>query len=646
MNTDPLHRTIGPLAVAGPAAVTCWTGAGVSMDGPSCLPSAWRLTEHVFSLFFAPDSFATVMKHHAAIEWSTLPLCGIPTANGAANAPSTRLPRLETVLGVADRALDDHRAFRILDDLRTVPSNRVHQFFAEHLHLGGSHITANFDDCIERAYQHAYGTAPDPERVFHFHGSVQDDPNHGTLGATLSRIEKGFEEKTAEQLRQGLTRTPFLIVAGYSGGDFFDVDVTLNQLAASALTGLQVVWLNHASHPDWHVVTGELPGMVRLLEQAGATVTVLCGVTADFFNTLATAWGSTPLAPVSPGTAWNPQVMATEAEKAAATLLLYRELGLMKGIEAVLADDTMAPHCPPADLRWARSELLWEQGRYRDLRRLWAHDAAPEGVTPAQRVERIGATLWVQGRLIPAYAWLRWHRERSHLKDDPALLETEGRVIEHMGRVPGMRTLAKALIPSYAHLLVELRNTSKGTESKKLDDVHTSLESLLTGTSRSEQHSTSSRSWFSETGSLLGYLNFHHRQLRDSYDESTKPAQLRRAYTKSQAFYESIGSVAGKARAHLLPGAEKVFTLQEYAQGLFAVQYGWIHRARLGARFAALRTRFRLTEGATHLRRLRLHYQAIRLQRSIAALTASLGESEAELKAARTALRETFINVR
>jgi hypothetical protein len=645
VSTNALYQTIRPLASAGPAAVTCWTGAGVSMDGPSCLPSAWSLTKHVFSLFFAPDTFDTVMGHHADINWNTRQLCDLPPANGAAHTVSTRLPRLETVLGVADRVLDDHRALRILDDLRTVPPNRLHEFFAEHLHFGGRHVTANFDDCVERAHQQAYGNPPDPDTLFHFHGSVQDDPNHGTLGATLSRIEKGFEGNVAKRLEAALTRTPFLVVAGYSGGDFFDVDVTLSQLPAGALAGLHVVWLNHGTHPDWHIVTGDRPGMVRLLEQAGATVSVLCGTTAEFFDTLAAEWGSTPLKPVRPGTPWSPQVAATEAEKSAATLLLYRELGLMKGIEAVLADTTMSSHCTPADLRWARSELLWEQGRYRDLRKLWAPITVPDGVTAAHRVERIGATLWVQGRLIPAYVWLRWHPERSTIKNQPALLETEGRVIEHMARVPGLRALAKALIPSYVRCLKNL-SAAGGTDHRKLDDLHTSLDALLSGTPRSDQHSTSSRSWFSETGSLLGYLNFHHRNLRDSYDPTTKHTQLRRAYVESQTFYDSIGSVAGRVRAHLLPGAEKVFTLRECVAGLFAVQYGWVHRARLGARFAVLRTRFRITEGVTHAHRLRLHYKTVRLQRSVDELTVSLGKAEAGLAAARTVLRETYKNVR
>ncbi|MFG2543588.1 hypothetical protein ACGFOM_14245 [Streptomyces sp. NPDC048594] len=642
MRTDPLHDTIRPLAAAGPSAVTCWTGAGISMDAPSCLPSAWRLTEHVFSLFFASTAFDTVMKHHASIKWVTRALCDLPSADGAARTPGTRLPRLETVLGVADRVLDKHRALHILDDLRTVRPNRLHRFFAEHLRLGGGHITANFDDCVERAHQQAYDGPPGPGRMFHFHGSVQDDPHHGTLGATLSRIEKGFERAMAQRLQEALTQTPFLIVAGYSGGDFFDVNVTLDGLAVDALAGLRVVWLNHEGHPDWHVVTDGRPGMVDLLERAGATITVLCGTTAGFFDALAAAWGCAPLAAVTPGAAWDPRVPVTEAEKSAATLLLYRELGLMKGLSYILADDVMSAQCPPADLHWARSELLWESGRYRELRAFWTASPLPEGITPAQRTERIGASLWVQGRLIPAYAWLRWHRRRSHLQNEPTLLETEGRVIEHMARVPGMRTAAKTLIPSYVRHLTGPRERTAGTERRRLDDLHTSLDALLTGTPRSDRHATSSRSWFSETGSLLGYMNFHHRNLRDSYDPHTRPARLRRAYVESQTLYDSLGSVAGSVRAHLLPGAEQVFTLREYVRGLFTVQYGWVHRARLAGRFTALRTRVRIAQGINHAHRLRLHHKCVRLQRTLTDLTAALAKTEADLTTTRQALRRTF----
>ncbi|WP_435135652.1 hypothetical protein [Actinacidiphila sp. bgisy144] len=595
---SPLDDIVRPLAALGPAEVTCWTGAGVSLDAPSCLPAAEALTRRAFALYFDSgpdtDSFGTVMAHHRSLGWTAPQICD--RSAGAARPGTVRLPRLETVLGVADRVLgDDHRALRLLADLRTAPPNRLHRFFAHHLRAGGRHVTANFDDCVERAHEGAFAAPPGPEQLLHFHGSVRDDPRLGTLGATLARIEAGFAADEARRLTRALRRAPAVVVAGYSGSDFFDVDDLLAALPADALRGQRVTWVNHGVHTDrgadWHQVPrGRQPAMAGLLRAAGAEVAVVCGPTADFFAALAAAWSLPALAAPGRRTTWCPDVPVSHAERIAARLALYRALGLVGEVGAMLAEEATRSAVPPAQARWALSELLWEKGRWGELRRVWSRGVLPAGIDPVHRAERIGACLWVQGRLLPAYVWLHRHRRGAAA---PAaarvLMETEGRVLEHMALVPGMKLLSRLLTPGFLRALQAHLPDSDVHLRRRLLDVSSSLRALAAGAPRRDDRADGERTWFAETGNLLGWLNYHHRLLRDTYAPDRPDGELGQDYRRAAAMYTSVGSVAGAVRARLLPGAERVFTVPEYLGGLIALQYGWFHRFRLAIRFVPLR---------------------------------------------------------
>jgi hypothetical protein len=592
VTTTALDSVIAQLAATGPCGTTFLTGAGISMEPPSSLPSAWVLTRHAFDLFFARGShnaFDLVMDHQAKLDWIAEHPC-----DRDRNPPGTRLPRLETILGVADGVLGAHRALRILDSLRTVPPNRQHRFFAHHLRAGGGHITANFDDCIERALEQLGAPSSALDQIHHFHGSVRDDPDHGTLGATLARIQGGFTAREQDAFTEALLRGRVLVVVGYSGSDFFDVDPLLEHLPAASLTGRSVVWVNHGQHPDWHLTTPE-PRALQLLARAGARTTLLCGQTADFLAALADAWALPALEPLGAPTTWQPHVDVEPHERTRATLTLYRTLGLVGQVASMLNDDATTSACTPAELRWARSEVLWEQGRWGDLRKLWQHHPLPVGVAPEDRLERIGAGLWVQGRLLPAYLWLRHHRRRAETAKAALLLaETEGRTLEHLALIPGLDPLTRRLIRGYLRESAALPTHPDIQARRRLHDLSTSLEALAGGSPRQGPGVQRDQDWYSQAGSLLGYLNYEHRLLRDTFDPDAKPAALSDAYRTSMARYRAIGSTAGALRAQLLPGAERVFTAREYLANLLGLQYGPLHRARLAARFCLVRALYLL----------------------------------------------------
>jgi hypothetical protein len=592
----------GVAGAVAPGSVVVWSGAGVSVEGPASLPTGWELTRRVFGAFFDEDALETVLAHHRGVGWWQVAACP-QDRNGR---PGPRPPRLETVLGVAARVHGDDAVHGILADAWDAEPNRMHGFFAAHLDRGGRHVTANFDACIERAADAWFPGWRSRGTVHHFHGSVADDLSGHLLGATLQRIEGGFDADQAAALRRMLPERGVLLVAGYSGSDFFDVDTAIAALPPSALAQVRVAWVFHSDH-DWHRIdpaeTG-VPPLAGLLQQAGAQVDLACGPTSDLLGEIARRWGMAGLGPAAARTPRVPVIATGDTLRREATFQLYRELGLI-GEVARLARPGAQPRTDRAQLWQARSEVLWEQGKWDVLRLMWRQPAARALIPAAVCDERIGAALWVQGRLLPAYLWLTWHRRRC---PDPGLAlmlaETEGRVIEHMARVPELRPLARRLAPRMIATLGSTTQAAGVHLYRRRNDLASSLRSI-TGTPRPATEAETSSRWFTEAGSLLAALNYRHRRYRDTYHAAAiTDAELADRYRELQQHFDSIGSPSGRWRTHLLPGAERVFPATEIIHGMLALQYGWWHRARLLTRYLALRIRHHLRRAAARKSRL------------------------------------------
>lgn len=230
--------------------VTVLSGAGVSIEGPSCLPSGAALTRRAFDGFFLPGTLEVLCHRHEAVGWHD----ASPCPRDASAPPRVRLPRLETVLGVAARVYGPDAIDQVLVDVATAEPNRLHHFFAEHLAAGGDHLTANFDTCVERAGRVRSLGWPESD-LLHFHRAIG---GREPLGATLAEIESGFTGDVATRFTTLLGKRPVLLVAGYSGSDFFDVNALVARLPAGSLTRLRVVWLWHSDH-DPHLVSVPVP---------------------------------------------------------------------------------------------------------------------------------------------------------------------------------------------------------------------------------------------------------------------------------------------------------------------------------------------------------------------------------------------------
>ncbi|MFB8774859.1 hypothetical protein [Streptomyces broussonetiae] len=589
MSVQALTEAVQHLRGLAPHQVLLWSGAGISVEGPASLPTGPELTGRVFDTFFEGGALDLVMEYH-----QVLGLRGTSPCPLAAGLPAARPPRLETALEAAARARGSAvpSAFALLDDVRKAQPNRLHGFAADHIARGGHHVTANFDTCVEKAYQDRHANPVPDGAVHHFHGSFANSPNGEGLGATLGRVVSGFPADEAKRLRIALGAHRGLLLLGYSGSDYFDVDRLVAALAPDGLRGLRVLWVMHSGHTPHTPASDPVP-LQTLLRKAGAQVHVLCGPTAEVVQALADAWGLPPLTGPAPRVTAVPRLSVTDDERDRATFLLYGSLGLHREVRRLLREGRTGT-ADPAELLGARSRILWEAGRWNTLRRMWRAVPA-DGPRALARAERIGASLWAQGRLLPAWWYLRRHAQRAEpgRQDAYTLEETLGRVIEHMHRTPDLRPLARRLLR---------RTPAAGPPApgpvafRALHDVRDSLDALRRGTPRSQDHARHSTVWFQETNDLQGILNYRHRSLRDGYDPADPrltDEALRDRYEQLIAANLFLGSTAGAWRTALLPGAHRVFPLPEYLHALFALQYGWWQRVRLLVWFLPRRARHR-----------------------------------------------------
>ncbi|MEW2567360.1 hypothetical protein [Streptomyces sp. NPDC047070] len=322
------------LAGLRPDQVLLWSGAGISVEGPTSLPSGPELTRRVFDTFFEAGALATVLTYHQVVGLHTNPLRANDTSLHA-----SQLPGLGTALDAAAHARTEGSpdTFAILDDVRKAVPNRLHAFAADHIALGGRHMTANFDTCIEQIYETRQGRPVPDSAVHHFHGSFAHALDSRGVGATLGRIRTGFPAEEAERMYRLLRAHRAVIVIGYSGRDHFDVDQLVAGLPSDGLRGLRLLWVMHSGHPA-HVPDRDTVLLQFLLREAGADVHIVCGRTDQLLAQVARDWGLPAPADPLPRAPADPQLRVTDAERHRASFLLYRSLGLHREVRRLLRE--------------------------------------------------------------------------------------------------------------------------------------------------------------------------------------------------------------------------------------------------------------------------------------------------------------------
>lgn len=569
-----LDQRVPGVLRASAAETVFWTGAGISAELPTGAPIGNALADRALNYAFADGTLDVVLDRYQALRLER------------------PRPRLETLLDVVRRVHGLPVLADLLSDLRNPSPNAMHQFFAAHIRAGGRHITANFDPCIELA-----GTASGEHTgVIHFHGSFAHDPSGEGLGATLASIERGFPAAVEGHLADTLTAVPglTLIVTGYSGSDFFDVDPFFRSLSSQPrLRGSTVLWVDHQQGPA-RIISGADAGKARRqlkwLQKAGAEVHQISAPTRVIVTVLAEAWRISPPAPEY-GTPhqWHATLPLAGQAREEATLELFALMGLHRHITHVFEH-----HSPATSREWnIAAQTAWAAGSYREAARAWQRAMA--GTSAADRIarcERQGAVQWIRGQYRRAYRTLRQTSEEASALPDVNLelkiqvAETLGRVLVHMRRSPDTRILAtrrkKAFVLSHLPDPV-VASPRLGTHLRaRVRSVRADL-----GAPREPDNQwQESQAAFSEYEALHAQLNYRHAELRHSAPARTVEA---REFRQLRDGFLALGAYGDAARVPLIPGAERAFTIPETIEGIHSVDITRWHRWRLISGYLAQR---------------------------------------------------------
>ena len=556
-----------------PATVVFWSGAGISHDLPTCAPLGQELTERVLEQLFEPACRARIERYYKALR--------IQRSH----------PRLETVLDVVRRIMGLDALVDSLSDLLDPPPNPFHRFFARQLEAGGRHITANFDDCIERSLS----SRSPAERLIHFHGSFALDPTGERLGATLGSVQRGFSADMSRRLRTALVAPDIeaVIFAGYSGYDAFDVNPFFRYLQADGgLVGKRVIWIRHRSSGDDRVALRRqspderVARVFSLLRRASATCYEIEGETRLVMSVLAAGW-HWPLISASgrpSGSRWAPAFTPSDDQRHRASLELYAMMGLHTEVRRLFA------RCPAetaSELEIAANTVA-AQGRYREAVELWR--LAIPGVSPEERALReqnVASCWWREGRLLKSYLHLRREIGRAELagvSGQPLwhLAAIIAHVFGHMRRRPLLRYL---VTPSRKRVIRErlpaLESEGFASRGPHVDALLSAAYARVGG---SHERSDEASMMFEEAEALHGMLNFRHASLRRRGTELRR--HLRPAaheYLEQQADFYAIGLDADAVRVPLLPGASRVFRPRDVWRGLREPDFTRWHRLMLFA---------------------------------------------------------------
>jgi hypothetical protein len=545
-----LELLLPEFAAVDPAAVIVWSGAGASVDAPTCGPTGLQVVARAVEHAFADDTVGVLASYYRQLRLNRTG------------------PRLETVLEIVHRVHGDDGLLDLLNDLER-PPNDLHRFFAAHVAMGGHHITTNFDTCIERA-----GSSSRSD-VLHVHGSLEG----GHLGATLGRIERGLAADMRSAIDRVLLRSDveLVVVVGYSGSDFFDVDPYLSDLRPGTLDGRRVVWLTHDGSVRAVV---ERRRQLCSLENAGARTAEIRAPTRQALSILADAWGLPILGPAPQARSrWMPHVMIDQGARQRASLELCALMGLHREIDERIAPYT-ADHRSLADASWAHEILAhtrWAQGRYRAAGRAW--DRARTEATPAARAERKGAVLWIRGEYRRARDVLVAALELENGTRDEQLLLAEAlaRVYDHASRYKSSRHVATRSLLAF----IEARLPDPGALAASGQPVGTHIRARVASARQSlgidDVESSSPVESFGEFEALSAQLLYRQGDLRSRAAHGEVAAEL---FHTQRNDLEVIGAFGDAARATLL-GGPRPFSLIEVLRAGRALDVTRWHRVRL-----------------------------------------------------------------
>ncbi|TFH30566.1 MAG: hypothetical protein E4G98_01805, partial [Promethearchaeota archaeon] len=237
---------------------TFLVGAGISMNPPSCIPSAVQFVKTILDLCIPPEEIEAIMK----------------------------LPHLRYELLIEKFKIYFDEKLHFLDYLELIKQpNLIHFFLASAMLYKNYVVTTNFDFLIEEALRkillttEEYQITPvitredfdrdfspydavsqDLYPIYKIHGSkkniITGEDTTGSLVTTMGSLgkDRGIGETFA---LEGFKQQPFynlikgrsLIVMGYSGSDDFDIAPILKALPRIE----QLIWIEHSFEPGFSI---------------------------------------------------------------------------------------------------------------------------------------------------------------------------------------------------------------------------------------------------------------------------------------------------------------------------------------------------------------------------------------------------------
>jgi len=180
-----------------PENVIFWTGAGISMQAPTSLPSGAELTKACINTFMP---FGTLSLVNALFSLGNF-------KDSYCNKKG--LPRLELIIENIVGALG-FQAFNYLSfmDIPRKYLNCYHLFFGKHIKEGGTHFTLNLDNGIDSFFHnpaefisnhHSHLTEKSilKSKLIKLHGTVTNNASYEDLGIVLKNITVGFNDALA-----------------------------------------------------------------------------------------------------------------------------------------------------------------------------------------------------------------------------------------------------------------------------------------------------------------------------------------------------------------------------------------------------------------------------------------------------------------
>ena len=564
------------LAGLPPRSVVFWSGAGISRDAPTVGPLGAELIRRVLAGYFEPGTYEDLQDRYRRLQV----------------VDAQARPRLETVLDTAVGTYGLDLLTDALSDLAAASPNAHHVFFAEHLAVGGRHITANFDTCIER--DTSSQRLPATAEPVHFHGALDIHTSREdleALGGRMSVIENGLPVAMQDQLDEVLAGEDVqaLVFVGYSGSDFFDAGPYLLQRGLRHLAGKVVAWLTWAPRagPNRSGADSAV-GYLPQARAAGAHVIELVGPLDELTRQLSRAW-ALPSGQLDAGAGrrpWQPDIEPTARQLGQATAALYARMGFRQRTVDVLTTKnqlTTAEHELLAD-------ALWGTGQYRAAGRHWQQARAgdaPDAV--ARRTERMVGVCWIRGQLLRAERD-GWAAIERFVKPDSEvsavaqleLLETYARVLTHVARLPDVRHRIKPYRKERAaELLTSLAEPVRDQVGIQLRARTESAAKNLRPSVEPREHASP----FAESEALHGWLNYTQGRLRDQAEDALGRGQRYSVpvddYLLLRRRFAELGAWGDVPRVALLPGAEQALTPFDLRHDLRRVDLTRWHRLRL-----------------------------------------------------------------